>query len=388
MKIVIAPDSFKETLSSLEVCKTIKEGFMHHLPSAEYELVPIADGGEGMMRTLCDSLGGKLCTLNIRHPWVDNKSFINAHFAYIPSKKLVVLESAEAVGLDLISKEKRNPFYASTYGLGEIMNHIRKEFIDTGKANAILIGIGGTSTVDGGMGMLQAMGAKFFDKYDKDVGLGGLALTRVARMDMSQFRGFKDGSCEITMASDVQNPLLGKMGAAHIFGPQKGASPEMVAELEEGMQNFASIIAKHFKIKKSEVDFPCGGAAGGLGMALPVFYKARIQSGIEIVISYVGLEEKLKDANVLITGEGKVDGQSLQGKVVYGVLQSAKKYKVPVCVIGGCLDKDYETLYELGAHAIFSATPMSTDWETLKRDARKNLYNLAKSISAMIKLKD
>lgn len=374
MKIVICPDSFKESLTAMQACAAIEEGWKRAVPSyekVEYHKIPMSDGGEGMMEALIDVYGGEYIEVQTYHP-LSSLGLVRAKYAWISSQKLVVIESAQAIGLDLVPQEMRNPLYTSSYGLGQLLVHANNTFIKTGKAHKILVGIGGSATVDGGIGMLQALGVKFLDKEGKRVANSGIGLQYIHTIDCSSAISFPSGA--ILIASDVQNPLYGEMGAPYVFGPQKGATPEIVQELEAGMKNFARCIASTLQIDENEsINIPCAGAAGGLGMAFPVFCNAHVESGIETIMNLVHFSDALEDATLIITGEGKLDGQSLQGKVVFGILERAQSHGVPVVIIAGALDTGYEVFYQHGAKVLVSATPMRTDWSVLQSHAYQNL---------------
>lgn len=407
MRVIIAPDSFKESLSALEVSNAIKDGWSQVMPDTNFDLVPISDGGEGMMSTLMAAQGGILDVVEVPNPlWLEEKilsdkadqtqnstialpvsthtticNTLQAKLAWIPNRKLVVIESAEAIGLDLVPCELRNPLYTSSYGLGLMIRYAYKNYVISGKADTLLIGIGGSSTVDCGVGMAQALGAKFFDATGTEVGRGGRVLANIHRVDVSDMVDVS--ACTVIVASDVQNPLYGEQGAAKVFGPQKGATAEIVEVLEQGIQHLATILARDLSLDtQTQINFSCAGAAGGLGTACSIFCNAKIQSGINIMIEYLGLSNLIPHADLIITGEGKVDGQSLQGKVVFGVLQAANQHGVPVCVIAGALDNGYEVLYDYGVAALFSATPISSNWKTIQSNAYKNLVLTAKAVAS------
>lgn len=393
MKIVIIPDSFKESLESIEVARAIQEGWALANSNTDFELVPISDGGEGILATLLQVHDGKLCEVQVSHPLYGRDKIVDAHYAWIPRTQTIVIESAEAIGLDLVPRKLRNPLLTSSYGLGEILVDVHTKYIATGKADSIIIGIGGTSTVDGGMGMAQALGAKFFDEAGNILGQGGQKLHLVRSVDISSMLDMSvagnsiSKKIKIVVASDVQNPLLGVLGAVQVFAPQKGATPDMLHTLEQGMQNFAQVLANNLSLDMNkQINGVHAGAAGGLGMALPIFCKANVQSGIDLMIAQVGLENHLQGADLVITGEGRVDGQSLQGKVVFGIIQTCKKHNVPVCIIAGALDKGYETLYDYGVHAMFSATAISANWDEIKAHAYKNLVQVSRAVASMYDL--
>ena len=334
MKIVIASDKYKGSLSALEVCRIIERTIKEIGPDIEVMISPMADGGDGTVETLVESLDGKLIELKVKGPLGEP---VNARFGMI-GNDTAVLEMASASGLVLVPEEKQNPMETTTYGTGELI----LKAIDMG-SKKIIVGIGGSATTDGGMGMAQALGYRLLDSNGDLLGPGGKGLARLASIDNSGINS-KLLSTTIEVASDVDNPLYGKKGAAYVYGPQKGADPEMVKALDEGLINYAKIVARD--LKKDIADLPGAGAAGGLGAGLAAFAGGILKPGTDIVIETTGLEDKIKDADLIITGEGAMDEQTFYGKSAYGVAKLASKYNIPVITINGSVLSDRNNIDE------------------------------------------
>lgn len=343
MKIVIAPDSFKGSASAMEVAKAIEKGIKNYAPDVETVLVPVADGGEGTMDSLVSATGGKTVKVEVKNPLGET---IIAEYGILGDGKTCVIEMASASGLYLIPEEKRNPLKATTYGTGQLI----KKALDDGCRNFILA-IGGSATNDGGIGMLQALGMKLLDESGKEVGFGGEELDRIVKIDDSEFDD-RISKSSFLIASDVQNPLIGPDGASYVFGPQKGATPEMVELLDKKMESWANVVEKVTGI--SLHNRPGAGAAGGIGGAFQAFFPAEMRRGIDIVIEYTGLSKKLHGADVVFTGEGQIDFQTASGKTPMGVAQEAQKHGIPTIVITGSIGKGIDTLYQFGIKSIHS----------------------------------
>ncbi|MCP4971140.1 MAG: glycerate kinase [Arcobacter sp.] len=372
MKILIAPDSFKETLSAKEVMNTIEKGFLKAEPSLNITKVALSDGGEGSVDVLVDAKNGKI----IKHEVNDALGRkINASYALINDNKTAVIEMATSCGLEHIQPKYRDPMISSTYGFGELLNHA----FEMGVKDFILT-LGGSATNDAGVGMLQALGVKFLDSNNKEIKKGAKYLKDIKTIDVSELKKFED--INIKVACDVKNPLCGENGASYTFAKQKGADQKMIKELDEILYSFALLCEKQFN--KSTKNIEGTGAAGGLGFALITFLNAKLQSGIDLIIKEVDLENIVKDVDLVITGEGRMDSQTLQGKTAYGVAKLAKKYDKKVIAIAGCLDDGYEILLDNGFDAIFDCTPISSNFETIKKNSKKNLelcaYNVAKCL--------
>jgi glycerate 2-kinase len=343
MKIVIAPDSFKGSLSAVEASISIERGVKKVFPHAEIVLKPMGDGGEGTMETLVAVTGGYKKSAHVTGPLGQK---VDAEYGILGDGKTCVIEMASASGLSLIPKDKLNPLKTTTYGTGELV----KQALDDGY-HSFILAIGGSATNDGGAGMLQALGMRILDANQKQIGFGGGELANVESLDMSEFDS-RIKSSEFMIASDVQNPLIGKHGASHVFGPQKGASSGDVLLLDSCMTNWANIVGKHTGVYLHNL--PGAGAAGGIGGAFQAFFPSETRRGIDIVIEYSKLNEALVGADLVITGEGQVDFQTASGKVPMGVAQAAKSNNVPTVVIAGSIGKGIEELYQFGIVSVNS----------------------------------
>jgi glycerate 2-kinase len=343
MKIVLAPDSFKESLSAVEVCAAMQRGALSAAPSAQIVQVPLADGGEGTVQTLVTSTNGVLQSLRVLGPLGQP---VLAEYGILGDRKTAVIEMAAASGLPLVSPEKRNPLHTTTYGTGELI----RQALDEG-ATKMLIGIGGSATNDGGAGMAQALGARFYaaDNEITEPMTGGL-LVRVTRCDQSALDP-RLKSVDIKVACDVDNPLLGERGAAAIYAPQKGADAAAVDVLEGNMKHFFDIIEAATQPVR---DIPGAGAAGGLGAGLLAFLNGTLVSGINAVLDACNFDDCIENADLVITGEGKIDAQSAMGKTISGVVLRAAKAGVPVIAIGGAIFDDAAMLYKQGLTSMFS----------------------------------
>jgi glycerate 2-kinase len=352
MKIVIAPDSFKGSLTAKEVADAIESGINKVNKNIYIEKVPMADGGEGTVQSLVDATGGKIVSTVVFNPLMEE---INSFYGILGDNKTAVIEMSAAPGLPLLSNEKKNPLITTTYGTGELFLHA----LDEGCRNFI-IGIGGSATNDGGFGMMKALGIKFLDIKGEDIGFGGGALEKLYSIDISGIDE-RIKECSIIVACDVDNPLCGPNGASTIFGPQKGATEEMIKILDNNLKLYSKIIEKQLGV--SIANIPGAGAAGGLGGGLLAFMKAKLKRGIDIVIETTKLEEYIHNADLVITGEGSIDYQTQYGKTPFGVAKVAQKYNVPVIALAGGIGKEANTLYEKGFNSIFSIVdkPMTLD---------------------------
>ncbi|MCM3670865.1 glycerate kinase [Mesobacillus maritimus] len=343
MKVLVAIDSFKGSISSIEGSKGISEGIREVDQEAEIVTLPLADGGEGTVEALVYATNGDYRTKTVVGP-LGGK--IDAVYGILRGGKTAVIEIATACGLPLVPTHKRNPMIATTYGVGELI----LDAIESG-CRDFVIGLGGSATNDGGVGMLQALGYSFLNQQGEEVGFGGRHLFDIHQIDSSGVHP-KLNECTFRVACDVDNPLYGPDGASHIFGPQKGATPEMVEMLDQGLKRFAQVVQTQLNVEINHIKG--GGAAGGLGAAFAGFLKGQLQSGIEIVMDFIELEKKIQGANLVITGEGKLDGQTARGKVPYGIGQVARKYSVPVIALAGATEKEAVKLNEGGITAYFS----------------------------------
>lgn len=375
MKIVIAPDSFKESLSALDVAKAIESGFREIFPEAEYVKMPVADGGEGTVEAMVAATGGRVVEVAVTGPLGEP---INAFFGLSGDETIAFIEMAAASGLESVPQNKRNPLKTTSFGTGELI----KCALDHGVRHCI-IGIGGSATNDGGSGMMQALGAKLLDKEGLDIGHGGGELIKLAKIDISGLDN-RIRACRFEVACDVTNPLTGDRGATAIFGPQKGATPEMIATLDGYLKHYAKVIKSDLGIDVE--DIPGAGAAGGMGAALYGFCHADLRQGIEIVTEALGLDALVKDATLVITGEGRIDSQSINGKVPIGVARVAKRYNKPVIAIGGSLTKDVDVVYDHGLDAVFSVLYSICTLDDALSNAADNLRKSSRNIAATIKL--
>ena len=375
MKIVIAPDSFKESLTALEVAEAIEAGLKKVLPDAEYVKVPMADGGEGTVQSLVDATEGRLISAEVRAP-LGNK--VRAEFGLSGDGRTAIIEMAAASGLHLVPPEARNPLRTTSYGTGELILAALAEGVEK-----IIVGIGGSATNDGGAGMLQALGALLLDAQHQPIGAGGGCLQDLAAIDLSGLDKRLAG-VEIVVACDVDNPLCGEKGASAVFGPQKGATAEMVQALDSGLQHFAALAARDLGL---DIQSPAGaGAAGGMGGGVLLLPDARLQAGVKIVMEAVGLAEKVQDADLVITGEGRMDAQSVHGKTPIGVAHTAKAFGKPVIAIVGCLREDYEVVYAQGIDAVFPIIRQLGSLEEILQHGRDNLVSAAQNVARIYQM--
>jgi len=366
MKIVIAPQGFKGNLTALEVARAIEEGVKRIVPDAETVLKPMADGGEGTVQALVDATGGELMATEVTGPLQER---VNAHWGILSDKTTAVIEMASASGLPLVPPDKRNPLVTTTYGTGELIHAA----LDHG-CQKLIIGIGGSATNDGGVGMAQALGARLLDADDKELPFGGAALASLERIDISGMDP-RLADFEVTLASDVNNPLCGPRGASAIYGPQKGATPEMVKQLDAALWHYADVIKRDLDIDLRDV--PGAGAAGGLGLGLMVFLKARMVPGIDVVIRATNLVADLKGAELVFTAEGRIDRQSAMGKVPTGVAMAAKKFGATVIALAGEVADDCRVVFDQGIDAVLSIAPGPITLEQSMAEAEKLLANTA-----------
>jgi len=352
MKIVVAPDSFKGSLTAIEVSDAIEKGIGEVFPEAEIIKIPMADGGEGTVQCLVSATRGKILREKVIGPLGDE---VWASYGILGDKKTTVIEMAAASGLTLVPEGRRNPLITTTYGTGQLI----KAALDQG-CRKMIIGIGGSATNDGGAGMLQALGVKLLNREGKEIGFGGGELKKINRVDISCLDNCLSNT-RVLVASDVNNPLCGPKGASRIYGPQKGATPEVIKELDESLAHFAELIKRD--LNKDIKDIPGAGAAGGLGASLMAFLNAELRPGIEIIIEVVKLEQAIKDADLVITGEGKIDSQTIYGKAPIGVAKIAKKYNIPVIAVAAIIGDDADIVHQYGISSLISvsAQPMRLD---------------------------
>jgi glycerate kinase len=374
MKILICPDKFKECLTSGRVALHIRDGIRRVIPDAECKILPLADGGEGTMEALTESTRGRIEKVRVHDPLMRP---IGSFFGVSGDGKTAVIEMASASGLALLKPGERNPMVTTTYGTGELIRHV----LDQG-CNEIILGIGGSATVDGGVGMAQALGVSFTDDTGWEITPGGGGLGGVFKIDVANLDP-RVRNCKIYAACDVSNPLTGPYGAAHIFGPQKGASPEMVMQLEDNLKHLARVIRDNDRIEVEKI--PGGGAAGGMGAGIVAFLGGELRPGFELISRFVKLDDGIKWADLVITGEGKMDHQTAFGKTPAGVAQAASRLNKPVVAFTGSLGEEFEKLYDLGFAAIIPIAdkPMSlqqsmTDAGRLLEHAAERTFRLAR----------
>ncbi|MGX7109045.1 glycerate kinase [Facklamia miroungae] len=375
MKIVIACDSFKEAISAKQACYAIKKGIEQVFPDAEIVQVPMADGGEGTTEALIDASQGSYHRIQVQGPLGDE---VQARYDLLGDGQTAVIEMASASGIHLVKKENRNPLLASTYGTGQVI----KTCLDQG-IRSFILGIGGSATNDGGAGMAQALGYRLLDKKGKEIALGNQGLAHLDRIDSYSAHPAL-AEARFKVACDVNNPLYGPQGASAVFGPQKGATSEMIAHLDANLEHFSRII---YRDLGREVAHVAGaGAAGGLGAGLLAFTQAELQRGIDIVIETVHLKEALEGVDICFTGEGQIDHQTQYGKTPFGVMRLAKKVapQSKVIALCGSVGKEIENLYQLGFDGIFSITPGPSSLEDLLPDTQENLTASSRAISQML----
>ncbi|MCX7795190.1 MAG: glycerate kinase [bacterium] len=375
MKILVAPNAFKEALSAKDAGEAIKGGLLKALPNSDITVLPIADGGDGTIEVLVEATKGQFIEKEATGPLGER---IKAKFGILGDGKTAVIEMARSSGLALVPKDKRNPAITTTYGVGELI----REALDRG-AKRILVGIGGSATNDGGAGMAQALGAKLLDKEGKELPFGGLALKELASIDMSNFHPLAK-ECEVIVMADVKNPLCGPEGASYVYGPQKGGTKELIEELDKALFNFAQIVKRD--LGKDILNLPGSGAAGGLGGGLVAFLNAQLRPGIDVVLETLKIEEKLEGIDLVISGEGKIDGQTIFGKGPAGIAKKAKERSIPVILLGGAVDEDAEVLIKEGlVDALFSITKGPITLEDSIRHTRDQLEWISYQIGSLIK---
>ncbi|MBM7704273.1 glycerate kinase [Metabacillus iocasae] len=376
MKIVIAPDSYKESLTALEVANAIEAGFKEVLPQAQYVKIPMADGGEGTVQSLVDATNGRIIEQNVTGP-LGNK--VTAFFGVLGDGKTAVIEMAAASGLHLVSPQERNPLLTTTWGTGELI----KAALDYGVTH-IIVGIGGSATNDGGAGMIQALGGKLLDKNGNPIGFGGGELEKLHQVDVASMDA-RLQTVRIDVACDVENPLTGARGASAIFGPQKGATQEMITILDASLTHFANL-AEH-TIQKSTRDLPGAGAAGGLGFGLVTFLSAHLKRGIDIVLEATSFHEHVQGASLVITGEGRIDSQTIFGKTPIGVAKAAKAHHIPVIGIAGSISTDSDVVRQHGIDAVFSVVPGAMPLPEALANAKTYISLTARNIASLFSLK-
>lgn len=377
MKVVIAIDSFKGSLSSNELGEALSLGIKKIYKDAEIIKIPIADGGEGTVEAMVEGTEGKFIEVEVHGPLMNK---IKAIYGILGDGKTAIIEMATASGLPLVPAEKRNPNKTTTFGTGELI----KDAIKKG-CREFIIGIGGSATNDGGLGMMQALGYKFYDKEGKELGQGGEIMNQIEKIDSTQ--ALKELSqCNFLIACDVDNPFYGPRGAAHIYGKQKGANEQMILELDNGLKHLSKILNKTYNIDISNL--PGAGAAGGLGGGLVAFLNGILKPGIEIILEKVEFEKKVINSDFVITGEGRIDFQTVMGKAPVGVSKLAKKYNIPVIALAGSVADDADKTHEAGIDSIFSIInyPISLEDAMKKENSKKFVEKNVEEIFRLIKI--
>ncbi|HAU4369117.1 TPA: glycerate kinase [Citrobacter amalonaticus] len=375
MKIVIAPDSYKESLSALEVANAIEQGFREIWPDADYVKLPVADGGEGTVEAMVAATAGRIVDVDVTGPLGKT---VTAFFGLSGDERTAFIEMAAASGLEQVPVALRDPLKTTSWGTGELIRHA----LDAG-VDHIIIGLGGSATNDGGAGMVQALGAKLLDARQNEIGKGGAALDALTRIDISQLDP-RLAACRIEVACDVTNPLTGKEGASAVFGPQKGATVETIDRLDTALAHYAQIIARDLEVDVLEL--AGGGAAGGMGAALYAFCGAQLRRGIEIVTDALQLDACVADADLVVTGEGRMDSQTIHGKVPVGVAKVAKRYHKPVIGIAGSLTADVGIVHEHGLDAVFSVIYTICTLDDALKNAAENVRMTARNVAATLKM--
>lgn len=375
MRVVVAIDSFKGSMSSLEAGEAISKGIRNAHKDAEVEIRPLADGGEGTVEALSIGMGGRLINVDVTGP-VGRK--VNAVYGIVDSSKTAIIEMSQAAGITLVSGNEKNPLYTTTFGVGELI----KDAINKG-CRHFVVGIGGSATNDCGIGMLQALGYEFLDKDGKQVGFGASGVRDIVSIrDENVIKELSE--CYFRVACDVNNPLCGDLGCSAIYGPQKGATKEMVADMDGWLKNYSKIVKE--KYPDADCEYPGTGAAGGLGYAFFNFTNSKLESGIKIVLDETKLEEYVKDADIVVTGEGRLDHQTVMGKAPVGVANIAKKYNKKVIAFSGSVTEDAGVCNEHGIDAFFPILRrIVTLEEAMQTDtAKKNLTDTAEQVFRLL----
>lgn len=375
MKIVIAPDSYKESLSAADVASAIESGFREIYPDAEYVKLPVADGGEGTVDAMVAATQGRVISVNVTGPLGEP---VAGFYGVSGDERCAFIEMAAASGLELLSPEQRNPLKTTSWGTGELIQHA----LDLG-VKRIIIGLGGSATNDGGAGMVQALGAKLLTADNQQIPYGGAGLETLAKIDISELDS-RLAHCQIDVACDVTNPLTGAEGASAVFAPQKGATAEMVVQLDGALAHYARRIEQDLAINVLTLEG--GGAAGGLGAALYAFCGATLRPGIDIVTEALHLDALVADASLVITGEGRMDSQTIHGKVPVGVARVAKRYHIPVIGIAGSLTADVGVVHQHGVDAVFSVLYRICSLNDALAQAGDNVRMAARNIAAVVKI--
>lgn len=374
MKFVLIPDSFKGTLSSSQICEILKTGVEKHFPGSETVSIPVADGGEGSVDAFIAAVGGTKEHVTVKNPYFED---MESYYGLIDEGQTAVIEMAACAGLPLVENRK-DPRKTTTYGVGQLIVAAAEKGV-----KKIIVGLGGSCTNDGGCGAAAAAGIRFYDEAGEEFVPTGGTTEKIRRIDLSGYNPVLR-SVEIVTMCDIDNPMYGPTGAAYIFGPQKGADAKMVLELDEGIANLSQVIAQ--TIGKDISQIPGTGAAGAMGAGMIAFFGSRLQMGIQTVLDTVKFDQMIEDADYIFTGEGKLDSQSLRGKVVIGIAQRAKTQKKPViAVVGGAEDSQIEQAYEMGVTAVFPINRLPEDFSVSRHHSEENLAYTVDNILRLMK---
>lgn len=372
MKVVIAPDSFKESLTAKQVCDAIQAGLARVWNDAKFVTIPVADGGEGTVQSLVDATHGRIVEVKVMGP---QGKRVEAFYGMLGDNQTAVIEMAAASGLHHVPMSQRDPKLTTSFGTGELIRHA----LDQG-VTKLIIGLGGSATNDAGVGMLAALGARFSNADGEPIQLTGGGLRELANIDVSELDP-RLLSCDLLVACDVNNPLCGDKGASAVFGPQKGATAEDVQLLDGALQQFACLTQQ--VTGKTVLHSAGAGAAGGMGAALLAYTHAILRPGIEIVLDTVQLAHQVSDADLVITGEGRIDSQTVHGKTPMGVAKVARRFNVPVIALSGCTGDNYQAVYQCGIDAVFAAVPRAMTLEDALKESDFNLADLAENVARL-----
>lgn len=372
MKVVIAPDSFKESLTAKQVCDAIQAGLARVWNDAKFVAIPVADGGEGTVQSLVDATQGRIVEVKVMGP---QGKRVEAFYGMLGDNQTAVIEMAAASGLHHVPIAQRDPKLTTSFGTGELIHHALDQ-----RVTKLIIGLGGSATNDGGVGMLAALGARFTNADGEPIQLTGGGLRELANIDLSDFDP-RLQHCDLLVACDVNNPLCGDKGASAVFGPQKGATPDDVRLLDGALQQFGLLTEK--VTGKAVLQSAGAGAAGGMGAALLAYTHATLRPGIEIVLDTVQLAHQVSDADLVITGEGRIDSQTVHGKTPMGVAKVAKRFDVPVIALSGCTGENYQAVYQCGIDAVFAAVPRAMTLEDALKESDFNLADLAENVARL-----
>ena len=375
MKILVAPDSFKGSLTAMEVSENIKRGIHNSDSKIDVDLLPMADGGEGTVQSLVDATDGKIIEKEVTGPLGKP---VQGFYGLLGDGKTAVIEMAAASGLPLVPAGKKNPLKTTTYGTGELISSALEHGVEQ-----IIIGIGGSATNDAGVGMAQALGAEILDAEGNQVAFGGGNLDQIEKINLKNLDS-RLNNVEVLVACDVDNPLYGEDGAAYVYAPQKGADREMVEILDQNLRHFNQVAIK--ELNKDTNKIPGAGAAGGLGAGLVAFLDAELKAGVDIVLDIIDFEDRLRDVDLVITGEGMLDGQSIYGKTPVGVSRSAAKKDIPVIAIAGTLGRGVEKVLAHGINAYFSIIDRPADLNEIVERSPELLANLSEQIIRTIQI--